>query len=423
MAMFLATTFVVALATVAVARYFNLRRLDDPFVTAFLFVTVLWLLGAGLGGLFPGAPQLSSRTGLLLLSSYVALVVGGIAVARGTPRLPPLQPTHLALSSRVVTVLMLASLGAGFVLVLVFVLLSGGIPVLAAGGEGLRVEARAGLGYLVIAAIWLLTLPTVALVAAAYERRGARRHLIWLVVIVAAAAVAILGNRAPVLTLLIAAGWVALTARGEIPRWSWILGAGGVTLIVIAVTSMLRSGADPGVALAMDRLLWQLYVNASNLERVTQLIPGVVPYMLGESYLIDLSVLLPGPQANFSLWLKEMMGLEFSGGGITIGLVGELYANWGAGLAVLGCGVFGGMVASIRRIPRGIHREDAAFLTLLSIETAGIVQSGIASVLLYSLLPLTGLYLVMRVASVVAISRRTYPRHALMADRGGRERT
>ncbi|MGI8928662.1 MAG: hypothetical protein ACR2H0_04255 [Candidatus Limnocylindrales bacterium] len=58
--------------TVLVVRFYDLRRLDDAFVSAFLIMTVLWVAGAGLGPAFPRFPQLSTATSAMLLGGYVA---------------------------------------------------------------------------------------------------------------------------------------------------------------------------------------------------------------------------------------------------------------------------------------------------------------------------------------------------------------
>jgi hypothetical protein len=45
-----------------VSRYYDLRRIGDPFVTAFAFVSVLWIIGLGLAHQSAVAPQPSPFT-------------------------------------------------------------------------------------------------------------------------------------------------------------------------------------------------------------------------------------------------------------------------------------------------------------------------------------------------------------------------
>jgi hypothetical protein len=393
---------VVAAGALLVSRYYDLRRIDDPFVTAFAFMSVLWIIGLGLGPPFRAAPQLSQFTVGLLIASYAALVAGGVAAAMWRQRAgrgrdgPALRSRSVSDEGTASLRRHAAALAIGATMVVAFAVVSGGAPVLTSRGEQARVDARAGLGYLVIAAIWLTTVPTVAIVARMYQRRAARRHFVWLGVAVVAVGLAILGNRAPVLVLLIACGWVAVTAHGRLPRRGWLIAGAMVAIGAIAVAGMFRSGADPSLTLAILRLQWQLYVGPSNLERIVDLIPAQVPFLLGRGYAIDLAVLLPGTQPNFGQWLKDAMGLTFPGGGITTGLAGELYANWGPVVAVLGSIVAGFILASIRHRLDVRTPTDSAFVVLLALTAGGVVQSGVTSVLLYGVVPLTAVYVAVR---------------------------
>lgn len=383
----------VIIAAALVSRFYDLRRIDDPFVTAFLFMSVLWVAGSGLGPLFQRFPQPSTTTTLLLYSGYAAFVVGGVLRAWAERLMPPRANEALGIRPETSQARYWFALAAGYGLVVAFVLISGGIPVLSGDGEQARVDARAGLGYLVIAAIWLITLPSVTLVVDAYTRGGRWRHASWVMVVISAVALAVFGNRAPVLVLLIAAGWAVVVLTRGVPRWTLVAGGAAAALLLVAVLGVLRGGAGPRLDV-IGTFQWQMYVNASNLERLVQLIPEEIPHLLGRGYLIDLAVLLPGSQPNFGTWLKEAIGMDFPGGGITIGLLGEFYANWGVALAVAGSFVVGYVMSWIR--PRlSIRRPvDIAFSVLLALTIGGIVQSGIVSVVLYSVVPLTVLYVI-----------------------------
>ena len=386
---------VVIVAAALVARFYDLRRLDDPFVTAFLFLSVLWIAGSGLGAVFARFPQPSATTTLLLFAGYAAFVLGGLLRATMAGRSRPAHddPPARPASREPVVARYWLTLAVGYVLVVVFIVIVGGIPVLAEDGAQARVDARAGLGYLVIAAIWLITLPSVTLVADAYSRGRRWRHASWAVVAVSALALGTFGNRAPVVVLIIASGWVAFFLSRGLPRWPFLAAAGATALLVVAALGVLRGGGAPGLDV-VGTLQWQMYVNASNLERLVQLIPEETPHLWGRGYLIDLAVLLPGSQPNFGTWLKEVIGMEFPGGGITIGLFGEFYANWGAPVAVAGSFGVGLAMASIRPWLAIRRPVDVAFAVLLSLAIGGMVQSGVVSVMLYSVIPLSGLYLI-----------------------------
>lgn len=393
----------VTVAAAVLSRFYDLRRVDDPFVYAFAFVSVFWVLGMGFGSLFPTAPQVQTPTMLFLAAGYMSFVLGGIASTRiprssdwlrRYRRLGPnrrLSPKELRLTAGVLIV--------GLAFVGAFVVIVGGIPLLMPNAEQARVEQRAGLGYLVIAAIWLISLPAVALVSDA-RFRGWRWLLAVLLVAMAAAVVmAVLGNRAPPVRMLIGVAWVALVAGGMLPRWRTLLTMGAGVLAVLAVTIVLRTGTALTTTAVWNRMEWQMYVNPSNLQRVVDFIPSQIDYLLGSSYMIDIAVLAPGPQPNFSTWLKEEMGLNFPGGGLTISLFGELYANWGPVVGVVVPAFVAIFLSTLRGYVSIRTPLDAAYVILLSLSLGGFMQTGVMTPLLYNVMPLTALYLIVRVTA------------------------
>lgn len=322
----------------------------------------------------------------------------------GPPAAWAARPSPLGTDTRWVAALLVL----GWALIIFFILHSGGIPVLSALGEQARVTARAGLGYIILPATWLITLPTVTLVARAYAPDRHTGPGIWVIVAISGVLLAMIGNRAPVLVLLLAAGWVAFVSRGTLPRLSWLVLAAMASLVVLAAAAMLRAGDRPGIGL-IDRVGWLAYVNDSNLQRVVDFFPAHSPFLFGRGYLIDLAVLFPGPQPNFSMWLKDAMGLQFAGGGITIGITGESYANWGLIAALVICLGAGAVFSQIRPRFRVRSHLDASFAVLLSLSLAGIVQSGLTSVLLYSVIPLVALYAGLRLAGGRGANGRATP--------------
>jgi hypothetical protein len=386
-----------------VGRRFDLRRLDDPVVMVFWFSTVLWVLGLGLGGLYRAAPQLEWPTVMLVSVSYAGLIAGSVAGFRARTRLSRPGEGQVALTALRPTTqgtrLLLLSLFAGYCLVAAFVALSGGVPVLEPDGEQARVDARAGLGYIVIAAVWLITLPTAALVAShTLHHSHLSRSLLAGLVVASMLALAALGNRAPVLVLGIAVAWIAVTREGGLPSWRLIFGGAVVAVALLAIGAVLRAGENMSLDLVASRALWITYVNVSNLQRLVDFIPREQDFLLGMGHVMDLAVLLPGPQPNFSTWLKQAMDLEFAGGGLTVGIVGEMYANWGPVAALLSMPALGMVLPLVRPRLRVENPLDRALVILLAVAVAGIVQSGVVSVLLYQIAPLGGLYLALSLA-------------------------
>jgi hypothetical protein len=393
-----------ALAALVVARWYDLRRLDDPFVAGLAWFTAFWIVGAGLNSWFPDAPPVDMFTLELLFAAFGAFVVAGVfGAARLRARLGPqwairyaqLAPRR-ALSHPEVLGLCVC-LGAGIAAFLLLIAFSGGVPALMEGVEQSRVEARAGRGFLVLGAIWLLTLPAVAFVADAWRTRR-RRLLALAIVVVAAVVIALIGSRGPVVKLALGAAFVALVAGRSLPRWSRLAVLVGVAVVGLAVAAALRADWGFSAGGVVFRALWQTHVNVTNLARLTDFIPANHDYLLGGSYLTDLSVVLPGPGVNFGAWLKDALNLHFSGGGLTVGLVGESYANFGPVIAIGLCFAAGLILSAARGYVRLDSPLDAAFAVLLAISLGGFVQTGVMSVTLYNLIPLIGVYGVLRFA-------------------------
>ena len=72
-----------------------------------------------------------------------------------------------------------------------------------------------------------------------------------------------------------------------------------------------------------------LYVNDINLNYVFSTFPKKVEFQHGYTYLINILMLKPGPDLDFTLWLKEQIGITFNGGGVTPTILGEFYMNFG----------------------------------------------------------------------------------------------
>jgi len=121
--------------------------------------------------------------------------------------------------------------------------------------------------------------------------------------------------------------------------------------------------------------------------------------MLGMSYLVDIKTLLPGYQPHFGFWLKERLGLEFAGGGVTQTIVGELFLNWGWIGIIVGMFTIGMAFRTLyhtlaKNLPLSVPRF--VLMVILSSSLMGMVSSGIFLVLLFDTLPLVSVFAVYR---------------------------
>lgn len=93
--------------------------------------------------------------------------------------------------------------------------------------------------------------------------------------------------------------------------------------------SYMSSSTLPMNKSFMYSLRNSLIVNASNLGHVINTFPSKVEYQYGSTYFMNFSLLLPGAGTDFTMWLKEQVGISFAGGGRTSTILGEAYLNFG----------------------------------------------------------------------------------------------
>ena len=163
------------------------------------------------------------------------------------------------------------------------------------------------------------------------------------------------------------------------------------TTIVIMVISLLllASGLDllrdknPFTSLSKDGQVSNSHpvmVNAFNLDRVTTTFPKVMPYQKGYTYLINFIMLKPGPDPDFTLWVKKAVNLEFEGGGVTPTINGEFYINFGLTGVYIGfilLGILGIMLGKYS------NKRNGDFIsTYLIVQYFHSISGGISNVII-----------------------------------------
>jgi oligosaccharide repeat unit polymerase len=382
-------------------RHFDIRRIDDPAVIGYLFLVVFWIGGSAFSGMFPLQPQPDVVSASVMATGFIAYVLGAVTGSlrrRQSDKggrydvLSPVPSQALSPAWAEAAILV-----AGLALLFAYFLWAGGVPALAPGAENARVEALRGRGYLAIPGIALTMLGATALLAEAAA--GQRRRALAVALVGFAAAVILgVGSRGPALTLVLGALWVSVFSR-RLPRLRYLAATGAVVLLLMGLLGQARIGGPVGGDAILRRMAWTTYVNTTNMDVLTGLVPGKIPFLVGGGYLIDLSVLLPGAQPNLGTVLKQAAGLDFAGGGITIGLFGESYLNFGI-LGVVGiCGAVGYGFSQVRaRLPMR-DSLDHALSILLPLTLMGVMNSGLTSPLLYQTVPLLCAYAAARLIS------------------------
>ena len=116
----------------------------------------------------------------------------------------------------------------------------------------------------------------------------------------------------------------------------------------------------------------------SNLSYIKKVFPMQLDFQYGYTFLINIQMLMPGPDVDFTIWLKEQIGLNFAGGGVTPTLVGEGYINGGY------IGVFIwlfiiGMIVSYINNSYLYNKRDTVWVTYCVAKLLDIFRGGVAN--------------------------------------------
>lgn len=192
------------------------------------------------------------------------------------------------------------------------------------------------------------------------------------------------GFKSPVITLYLLIIMVLYKNKKINVKSIIILG-----IVLILVTEGLtilrgRLSEETNNYMFFNKITKDTTVSSMNLNRIFESFPNTVPFQNGYTYLINLKMLLPGPDLDFTLWLKEKLDLSFNGGGITPTILGEFYINFGFYAIYIGMFVYGIIGGAIKRY---FKDKKEYFIELFLIwQFAHAASGGIANVMIIVIL-------------------------------------
>lgn len=138
-------------------------------------------------------------------------------------------------------------------------------------------------------------------------------------------------------------------------------------------------------------LLNEFKVSSVNLNYILESFPDRIPFQRGKTYTFDFRALVYDDVPGMTMWLKEKLKLSFSGGGVTPGIIGEWYINWG------NFGVVGGMFLSgiIAKGMDKVYRDqnNSIFVSsLLMGYIRSIIRGGVGNCMIVLLVYVIGYY-------------------------------
>jgi oligosaccharide repeat unit polymerase len=190
------------------------------------------------------------------------------------------------------------------------------------------------------------------------------------------------GYRAPVVTLFICM-IIMYAGKKKISMWR-IFSYGLLCIIAVSFLGAIRTVLSGGISSTLSNLITSLYVSNINLKSVYDTFPDRVNFQYGYTYLINFLMLRPGPDLDFTLWLKEQVGVSYSGGGLTPTILGEFYINFGEPAIFTGMFLMGAFSVYLNRY---FKQHKGSFLAVFYVwQFAHCVSGGIANVIVTVLL-------------------------------------
>lgn len=290
-----------------------------------------------------------------------------------------------------------------------------GVLVLASDAENYRVEARKGVGFLIVIFRWISEI--FAVVGSIFIFTAARvrlrdKLLFWSYYAISVIFMFGLGSRAFVLDMIVIVVAIYYWSKcRDLDVKMLCLGLG--FFVFLGFVGALRQGFELDGLVVFEKALWRPFVNFQNFQWIVNDF-NYSNYLNGVSFGIELKTLLPGYQPNFGTWYKDVFGYNFSGGSITITYLGEAYANFGT-IGVLLFPVFLGFIVTFLAFL--LQRRGTFFWVfmsiMLSLSLKGIINVGLGATLVGTVLPVVVCVLCFFLArlGLLMLARKSPPLH------------
>ena len=311
-------------------KVFSLRNLYNPLVFIVIYHFVFFYVGLFYKDIYSHI-SISNTVVWLINYSFFGVFVGGILsralfqkIGKSYYRIP-LANYDMSFNNYNIVI-------AYFFLVIAILLTiklnysNGGIVFLMDDIENSRIKLREGKG-LITQLIILFT--TYGLLSAiCYKRKS--RLTTFLIVLVSLFLILTIGNRGPVLFLLLHVFLVYQVVYKKQFSYKYLAIIGFVLFLIMVALGSLRVNHSADFHLIFKfRFLWRPFVNIQNFQMVLDYFPDKNPFLLGETYLVDFKILFPGSNPNSGTFLKNLMNLDFDGGSLTPSYLGISYVNFG----------------------------------------------------------------------------------------------
>lgn len=222
----------------------------------------------------------------------------------------------------------------GMLLFIMAYLKIGYVPVLLGEDvENIRVDAKQGLGPFILLGSGFIYASTIYNAVNFTENNYKKRLLTIILSTVGLIMIAGFGYRGPVADCILFGFLAAIGQTSEYRKINrlklkYVLFA-IIFAFLLSAIGYLRHGKELA-SLGFEVFHWMIFVNFSNLDYIYKHY-SIYDYALGATYWSDILASIPGMgEKFFGNKLKDILNLSFNGEGVTVTVVGEAYANFGA---------------------------------------------------------------------------------------------
>lgn len=370
----------------------NISIIINPFVSFIVFYIILNLIGLLFINEYAYVVEIKNNIILLFVVSIFMLFLGGMfykkfICTKSKEYIKRIVVKFNYIENLNVKLLLLIFM-VGIILSIYYFKSVGGIPMLMENADDARVTLKQGKGYIFII-IYSIFLNTGLLIGSylIYKKKYLSLSILTIVIV---GIILGIGYRGQALKVIVSIYFLwSFIKHGRIKILKSITIA-TLLLFFLGILGYYRTSGQliynnlNGVWM-INR--WRFFVNLYNVQIVSNFIGDTK--LLGKSVILDLSTLLPGYQPSFNIWLKEYLGLDFSGGGLTSTVIGELFFNFGYIISFIVMFLLGMLLYKInqRYINKEVNFYDICLLIIICITTTSLISSSIFSALLYDIVP------------------------------------
>lgn len=237
-----------------------------------------------------------------------------------------------------------------------------------------RVEAMSGNGiFLYSIQLFIMIIP---LMYQQVIENKINKYIFGILAVIAILELLLLGYRTPAFMVIVIV--MIITILNSKINLMKAISLGIIIVVLAGIYGSVRGEASNLDLYYMFRS--KLYVGMTNLNYMFYYFPNIVKFEHGHTYLINIMMLKPGSDLDFTLWLKETINMSFDGGGITPTILGEFYINFGL------VGIFIGMFALgviFECFDRCLNKRNVGFWkAFIMLELASCCGGGISNVYL-----------------------------------------